>query len=326
MFISITVINSNAQSNVSLNIPKDKRVYDAYAYWLGQEYTLSFIKDKFPQFELNAIRAENSFNNSFGKSREGIKKYILKLLGVKNSSELEEKVLDEIKKFTNSKSYSELDILNVIAEIENRAKGGIPSPILETLLSFQFADRPHDEMIYGFTKIFSTKGHPKSKNTSWQIKVPLSWKSEEGERPNIIQKFRSDYGSGDQTIMMIVREMDVPKDYNPSKEELEELFSEHEIKSMLPDANSKYITSVKMKIEGNYGAMMIFEQIAQRLDIKRKTRSASFFFVRDAKLYNLICHVSSNSVEEDLSPEMDKYLPLFKLVANSIVLNDQYIN
>ena len=54
-------------------------------------------------------------------------------------------------------------------EVESRAKGKIPSPILETLLNYQFKERPANEFARGFKRIYRTKGHRKAKGLDLQI-------------------------------------------------------------------------------------------------------------------------------------------------------------
>lgn len=47
-------------------------------------------------------------------------------------------------------------------------------------------------------------------------------------------------------------------------------------------------------------------------------------FFRNNKMYVLQGTVGSDNMDRDLSLEIKKFLPLYRLVANSIVVNDQY--
>lgn len=319
----LTTINIFGQTTDNLKKPKYKRVSEAYGYITGQEYSLDLIKKEFPQFEMSILKAQMSFNSTFGKSKVGMRKYLTEYLGQNEFNEYEAKLISEMKKILGNQTYTEEIATNFISEVESRAKGNIASTVLETLLSFQFADRPQDELTSGFTTIFKTKGHLKSKNTDWQIKVPKSWKAEEADRPNIIQKFTSDYGSGNQTIMLMVKEMPLPKGYKVTKEELNDLFTEKEMKDMIPE-DGKFISFTKMTLDNNLGGMIEYEQVVDRLDFKVKIRMVQFMFIRGNKWYMLQCGVLSTMTDIDLSLEMKKYLPLYKLVANTIVVNDQY--
>lgn len=323
LLLFITAINVFGQTTDNLKKPKYKRVSEAYGFLSGQEYSLDLIKKEFPQFEMSILKAQMSFNSTFGKSKEGMKKYLADYLGQQEFNQYEEKLMSELKKMLGSQTFTEEIETNFISEVESRAKGNIASTVLETLLSFQFSDRPQDELTSGFTATFKTKGHLKSKNTDWQIKVPKSWKAEEADRPNIIQKFTSDYGAGNQSIMLMVKEMPLPKGYKITKEELNDLFTEKEMKDMVPDGG-KFISFTKMTLDNNIGGMIEYEQTVERLDFKMKIRMVQFMFIRGDKWYFLQCSVGSEKTDTDLSLVMKKYLPLYRLVANTIVVNDQY--
>jgi hypothetical protein len=322
LFFLIT-LNIFGQTTDNLIRPKYKRVSEAYGYLMGQEYSLNLIKKDFPQFEINVLKAQMTFNSTFGKSKEGMQKYLTEYLGQNEFKDYEDKLITELNKLLANQSFSLENASQFISEVESRAKGNIPSTVLETLLSFQFFDRPQDELNFGFTTTFKTKGHPKSKNTDWQIKVPKSWKAEEAERPNIIQKFTSDYGSGNQTIMLMVREMPLPKGYKITVKEINDFFSEKEMKEMVQEGG-KFISFTKMKLDNNIGGMVEFETNMERLDFKIKIRMLQFMFIRGNKMYMLQATVGSEKANTDLALEMKKYLVLYKLVANSIVVNDQY--
>lgn len=323
LLLFLTTINVFGQATDNLKKPKYKRVSEAFGYVTGQEYSLDLIKKEFPQFEMSILKAQMSFNSTFGKSKVGMKKYLAEYLGQNEFNEYEIKLISEMKKMLGNQTFTEEIATNFISEVESRAKGNIASTVLETLLSFQFSDRPQDELTSGFTTTFKTKGHLKSKNTDWQIKVPKSWKAEEADRPNIIQKFTSDYGSGNQSIMLMIKEMPLPKGYKITKEELNDLFTEKEMKDMVPDGG-KFVSFTKMTLDNNIGGMIEYEQTMERLDFKIKIRMVQFMFIRSNKMYMLQGTVGSEKTDTDLSLEMKKYLPLYKLVANTIVVNDQY--
>jgi hypothetical protein len=282
----LTAINVFGQTTDNITKPKYIRVSEAYGYITGQEYSLNLIKEEFPQFEMNILKAQLSFNSTFGKSKEGMKKYLAEYLGQNEFTDYEDKLISEIKKMISNQSLTEEIALNFISEVESRAKGNIASTVLETILSFQFFDIPQDELTSGFTTTFKTKGHLKSKNTDWQIKVPKSWKAEEADRPNIIQKFTSDYGSGNQSIMLMVKEMPLPEGYKITKEEINVIFTEKEMKDMVPDGG-KFISFTKMTLDNNIGGMMEYEQTMERLELIFKVRMVQFMFIRGNKMYFL---------------------------------------
>jgi len=314
-------INNWAQSTYNIKKAKYKRASEAYGYIKGQEYSLNLIKSEFPKFENSILKAQTDFNSNFGKSIEKIEDYLQVFLGKDDFEKYVEKLESELIKIYSNKTFTIQIATNYINEIENRAKGKIASPVLETLLSFQYSDKPQDEYLAGFTKIYKTKNHPKSKNTDWQIKVPISWKGEEAERPNIIQKFTDDFGDGNQSIMLMV--MPLPKVTNYTKKELTEFFNQSNMKNMIPE-NGKFISYTKMTIDNNSGGMLEIELTQASLDVNIKMRMVQFMFIYNNKMYILQCVLGSEKIETNLSFEMQKSLPLFKLIARSIVVNEQY--
>ena len=63
------------------------------------------------------------------------------------------------------------------------------------ILVFSFSvlgqNNPAKEFLDGKTRKYSTLNHSKAKGANFQINVPESWSSREGNRPNIIQFFKS---------------------------------------------------------------------------------------------------------------------------------------
>jgi hypothetical protein len=322
LLYSILIVTSvYGQSNYKM--PKFKRVSQTYGYLIGQQYSLNMIIRKFPELEIHVLRAQFSFNSTFGISAKKIKEYLIDYLGQNTFNQFDDELITEIKKSILNETLTKELATNFISEVEERARGNITSVVLETLLSFQYFDRPQDELLQGFTKTFKTKGHPKSKNTDWEFKIPLSWKADEADRPNIIQKFVSDYGNGNQSIMILVKEIPLPKGHKISSKEINDLFTENEMREMIPE-NGKYVSFTKMTIDNQVGGMLECEQLVKRLDFTIKIRIAQFMFVRDNNMYILQGTVGSEQADVDLSHDMRKYLPLYKLVINSVLVNDQY--
>ena len=318
-----TSINLLAQTTDNIKKPKIERITQAFGFLVGQEYSLNYIKSEFPKLGNDVLMAELAFKSTFGKAKDGLNDYLLNYLGEIKFKEYNESFLEEINKRMSNESFSEEIAINFIEDVHNRAKGIVTSPILETLLSFQYIDFPHKELLAGFTTVFKTKGHIKSKNTDWQIRVPKSWRAKEADRPNIIKSFIDDFGDGNQSIMLMVKDIPLSKGYKFSKQEQNEFFTEKEIKIMVPQ-DAKFISFTKMTIDGNIGGMLEIEQTLSRLDLKLKMRMVEFVFIKDAKIYSLVGTVCSPKTDESLALKMEKYLPLFKFVANSIVLNGQY--
>jgi hypothetical protein len=137
------------------------------------------------------------------------------------------------------------------------------------------------------------------------------------------EKFISDYGDGNQSIMLLVKNLDLPEGYILSKEEIDEMFSEEEMKKIAVDG-TKFISYTKTTIENKIAVILEVEKTAERLDIKTKIRMQQYMFIHNNKMYCMEGMVSTKDLSKDLAAEMKKYNPVFRLVANSIVLKDKY--
>lgn len=306
---------------IGIKKPKYHRLSQTYGYLQAQQYTLDKIKEKFPDLSLEILKAELEFKTNFGKSLQNIKNYLHEQLGDKYYN-YENITSAELKRVLGTQIFDKTSAIEYLVKVENRAKGKIESPVLETILSFQFQDYPEEELKAGCIKIFKTKGHVKAKNTDWQISIPISWQSKESNSPNIVQMFCSDFGDGSEQIFLMVKNLDFPKGFKTTKKDQQELFTELSMKAMVPKG-MKCLSCKKIRIYSNPGGMLELETTVDNIGVQVKSKMLQFMFSRNNKLYTLHCSVASIE-NEDLKIRFEKYLPLFKLVANSLVVNDQF--
>lgn len=315
--------NLFAQSNESAKRPKSITSSEAYGYLLGQDYTLQKIKKQLPQFEIQIISAELMMKTAFGKSKDNLISYFKKNFTNEKLKELELSINENFEKATSNFYYSEQDAKNTIKELEERSKGKIPSPVLETLLSFQYLDNPKDEFLAGYNNLFSTKNHVKAKNTEWSIKVPKSWTAKEGDGLNIIQKFVDDCGNGNNMVSMITQELpteEIEKNLTPKEIEkfyTTDFFVKENVKDFLPE-NVSFLSFTPMKISSCPGALVTYETIHERLGLKFKIRVFQFFFQKNSYLHFLNCTIGTPDINEDLTVKAKIFFPLYQLIANSI--------
>lgn len=314
---------SYSQSNLNTKKTKFLRVTEAYGYIKGQAYLIEQIKSDFPQLEFKIKYAETTFASSFGRSEKNMKVFILEKIGENKFPEFENTLMKEFESLWNKQKFTEDSAEDFLKEIERRSKGEIPEIILETLLSFEYLDSPQKEFASGYVYPFRTKNHPKSSNSDWQIKVPKSWKAEEADRPHIVQKFIDDYGDGINSIMLYVKELPLEKGYKISNKDLADFFVESNMRDMVPNGQ-KFLSFEKIQIEGKTAGMIEFEGLSERINIKVHIRSIQYVFLFENKMFMVHCSVSSKNLSEDMNLKMKKYLPLFKSVANTIVLFDRY--
>jgi hypothetical protein len=114
---------------------------------------------------------------------------------------------------------------------------------------------------------------------------------------------------------------DIAMEYKLTKEDIDDLFTEKEAKDMIPE-DGKFISFNKMTFDGVQGGAIIYEITAKRLDFEIVSHVTQFIFFYNQKLYTVNCSVALG--EEPSKHRAEKFSSLFKLIANSIVINEQY--
>ena len=312
------------ESNLPSN-PDPQILIRTYGYFKAQQLSLERIKKEYPELEVEVRKAEIEFNLSFKKAQERIISVLYSEVNRLYGDEFENRIpeiIDELKKMVYEQNLTKEIALTFIEEVKLRAKGNIESPILETLLTYQFIDNPSKEFIEGFVKSYSTKGHLKAKGVTINAKLPLSWSQREGERPNVIQSFVNKNGNSDVMVLFMVKDLGLPNDYELTQEDINEFFIESELKQYLPK-RSEFISANKVVIDNYTGAQLIFKITQQRLDLSITMQGIEYITIFNGKMIFLQCMVTE-SEGENLNDRFNLFLPLFRQIANSLVLMDQY--
>lgn len=310
-----------AQTDLTYTTTQIERLIEAYSYCLGQSIWLDRLNDSFPEYKNKSMIAEAKFKKQFGLGIENIDKHLKKALG-ERYQQINGSIKEKAKDFINGQALDAEIAESFIGEVEKRALGiGIPQQTLEVLLSATYEDNPHGEFSAGMTQTYRTKGHPKAKGTDWQLKVPISWKAMEGDRPNIIQKFVNMGGSGDYLITLMVQETGFT-----DKEARQLINNEAGMKAAFSQ-EGKVLAYKPMVIDNYPGGMVEIEQTVQRLDITVIVRSQQYFALKDGMMYIMQGAIGTvnSSRDYDIEKEMNRHSLLFRLVANSIILNSQYV-
>ncbi len=161
----------------------------------------------------------------------------------------------------------------------------------------------------------SIKDHPKAKGVNLKVKVPKGWEILEGDRPNVVVKFLN---SNDMFLVM-VRDTET----FISKKSAKELFEDEEFVTELKGAyNSQFkewtLLDKKTVTIDNYPALELTvsgsgERLGVNFEMIMKTW---YFFYEDKFIYLQGSGVKSNTWAARSQ--------LFSLIANSVVLPDQY--
>ena len=315
------VLAANTQSVVAQTIeaPLYKDLSRTLGFIMGQRFTLNIIKVEYPNLALQAQVAESEFESSFSNAEKNII-YALQEILKEECPEFLEILEQQINEILSTQQLNQEVAARFIAEVESRARGEIPSPVLETLLTYQFTDWPMEEFTLGYNRIFRTKNHPKAKDVDFQIRYPISWRPEEGERPNIIQKFTSENGRGLEGFSLMVIDLPFPI----TEQDLDDFFVESELKGMVLEGG-KFISAKPIVLDKHKGAMIICDYTAQRVDMTITMRTLMFLTIYEGKTIQILCFVSAlPGAENELQERFNRFEPLFKMIANTFIIQEQY--
>lgn len=290
-----------------------------YGYYIGQNYTLDKIKEKYPKLSNDIFIVKNEFDLSFSKSIKNIDTIIGKYEKWNN-------IKEDFKKSIHSKldlsnlTYSES--IEFINTVKNRSKGQIESPVLETLLMLntEYEESPQKEYYDGFKKKYLSDDLVKSKGITFSIDIPMSWISKKANRPNIVRKFISQNGHGTEMAMVLV--YDFPDGIYLTESEIKNSINkEYMNEATPPNAILKDYGFIQLETLPGYWqrCSMTMQRLRKKLTIEML---AYTIFYKD-KLIQIQFSVSDIE-NDDLEHKFKKFEPLFDAIANSFVLRDVY--
>ncbi|MDL2123803.1 MAG: hypothetical protein LWX51_12145 [Deltaproteobacteria bacterium] len=325
-------------------VPKEPLYIDlskTLGFVMGQRFSLNRIKVEYPALSLQVQKAELEFKATFGIAEKNIEKSLRDLLKDKYPEYIA-RMEKQLESTLKSQQISQNIAVQFFDEVESRAKGKIPSPMLETLLNYQFEERPADELIRRFKTIYRTKGHPKAKGLDLQIEYAKSWSLREGNRPNVIQFFSSNNGRGPAHALIMIRdlvkeaqgeltreELKALKTLEGSRELASEVFSESSLREMangMGIANIRNITTKRVVLDRWPGAMLEFIGDQHRLDLTVTMYNRVYIAIYKNYMIFFQCQVAKlpDDTDDALKTKISKFAPLFHLMANSLVIQSQY--
>ncbi|PXY46916.1 hypothetical protein [Flavobacterium hydrophilum] len=286
---------------------------ETYAFLKGQNTALQKIAVQFPQLKPNVTVAEKNLKTVFGRAEKNLKQFLKEELNHKQYNSLQN-YLDSLlhHQFPNQieKEKYAHDFLLKVQERSNNINNEMLS---KGILSFKYHDAPHQEITDGHVDFFTTENHPKAEETSLTIPIPKSWLAEEAEMPQTIQQFTSYYGNGNEKILIVV--YDLPEELQGIK------LTEKSIASILPP-NTKLFRSEAVTIDGLPALMIEVEESLQYHKDSMKVRMLQFMLVQNQKLYCLQGSIGPEEAHEDLELQIEKFEPLFRLIASRAELDE----
>lgn len=167
------------------------------------------------------------------------------------------------------------------------------------------------EFASGDVLTYSTKGHPKAHGLSITFKRPKGWTHKEGDRPHIVQKFARPGGL--ETLTFTILEQ--------TPEKIAEMLTEQAMRK-LPESMT-YISGKETKIDGLPGFVLNMSMQAQTAGQTVHARMITFSF----GYKSFLCHLTGSVgglTDVGLEERMAELMPLFTLIANSIVVENKW--
>ena len=297
-----------------------------YGFVQGQQASLKALMGKFPDHAQTFTTVKARFELAF----EAAVTNINRLLAENNKTWATTKAAIDKQLAANTKTpdVTLQQALDFAKTVESRVDGKMPSPFLQTLLMCRpdFRASPSEEFSRGFKTRYNCDGAGKAKGIRFGINYPLSWKALEGSRPNMVHKFISENGRGVEQVMVGVKPLP-PETMTElqTEKQLADFFSASSMKEITPDG-AVFLKSDKVKIDGITGATLESITQLQRLTDNFKFRSITYYLIVQTNLVTLGCATGGESSMSDaeLETSFQKYLPLFKMMANSFSLNNQW--
>ena len=291
----------------------------------GQQHSLDYLKKRHPNLITEINKAEKEFNLAFGQAQkemisdfEGVapfsyEEFITQLIANTPKDQLEvETTEDEAQHF--------IDI------VLNRArKGPEESPVRETLLYYQFRKHPVEELRRNYKQSYSTSGHHKAHGLNLEMELPVSWKKDEGNRPHIVNKFKSRNGHGTEMFMIIINNLQLDSDSQLSQKEVDEIYSESLGQTLAKELNGNLLSYKNIVLDRQKAGMLVVESVQQRMDLSIKMQFIILYTMYKGKLIMLQGGVSVPIEKGDeLNQIYQHFYPLFYQVGNSFRIMDQY--
>ena len=167
----------------------------------------------------------------------------------------------------------------------------------------------------GQTSRFSSQGRAKSRGINFTIRYPRSWRADEADRPNTIQSFISTDGSG-SNCNIVIRESGL------SAARARAAVKPEMIRSQLP-AELIFVSGQSTTLDNHPAGEVQGRTSVNRAGNALEARTLMFLTAEGTKFFMLTC-LTGGPTRADADRKYAAYLPLFRLIAGSIVFQDQY--
>lgn len=169
---------------------------------------------------------------------------------------------------------------------------------------------------------FSTKDNPKTGGLNISLKRPKAWILQEGERPHIVQKIA--HPSGFISALLTIRTIVPPNGILPTEKEILSSLSPEEMKKSLPPGYT-VIDAESTTVDGRTACVMEYTMIRKAAGVELKLHLVDWTFIYKSTMIHFVGSVGGlASQDAQVSQATLEMIPVFMLMANSIVVQDQW--
>lgn len=181
------------------------------------------------------------------------------------------------------------------------------------------------QFMSGDRATYTSADNPKAKGVELSFDYPVSWEGQAGKRPNVVQLVTSENGRGLESCLLLIKDIPMPVGHTVTPQDVAELFETSELKDYTP-SGSQFITGAKTTIDGQPVAWIHSVHEIDRAGIQIRMMSITYPVYFDKKLITFSCSISGRATTpmEAFEARYKEYLPLFQLIASSIVIHTKW--
>jgi hypothetical protein len=309
----------------------------AWGYLLSQDYVLEVAASKYPDLSQDILLAVFNFNRTFGEAKENVEIHAHQIFG-QSYQDNKRHYLEMVRQQIDEATITRQVAVQYIQEINERSNATIPSPILETLLTYEYYYNPANEIIEGYYEQYRTNDHYKAKGLDFSLAYPRSWASQEGKRPNVIQLFKSEISlEGCVSTILVQNLIDAFSYYITqgdqaylstrewNRELADEVFSQGQIVQRVQEmsfTNPKEISTRRVQLDRCPGVIVEFRAQQSQMEHTIDTYNMIVMVIYDRYLLTINFNIIDNPDDEsdDFEGLIERNKPLFDVITNSLVV------
>lgn len=305
---------------IPVNDENLKLAFDAVGFYEGTLFSLDTIEQVSSDSKIKCSLARIHFKSAFQDAGINLYQYLNDAIGKSQVEQVITSALEEYKKMFAGGEIN-LDLVDTyINDVEEYCKGKIQSPTKETLLYFKYVKSPSKEITDGYFEYFNTKGHLKSTGLEIKLKIPITYKMEEGQRPHVVQRFNEFEGHFGTKSTLTINEIPETEGKfdaltNPG------LINETDMLEICLDDGAKLRSFEIIKIDGIPFAAVesTIKKTSAVGEIEMITLSYTTFFRNRVIILSFAAQVKSGSDDH-----FQKSKLLYKTIASSMIFIDQW--